>query len=165
MSKQKFAELPKEEQEKLIQEANEVGLRGIFDGWNVETLKTKIEERKSAAKNARGNNTDTPDNESSENVSEDNKTENASSENDGEDENKSDDNSEDEKSEDVSIAASDESEKDSDDTSNDEKSNAQKMHIANSAKPVEPQIVNGICHICRSKVINGKCTGCGFSVG
>lgn len=29
-------------------------------------------------------------------------------------------------------------------------------------KKEEPRKVNGICHICGSKVVNGVCTGCGF---
>lgn len=36
-----------------------------------------------------------------------------------------------------------------------------KQEIANTAKTAKKVL---ICHICRSKVENGKCTGCGFEV-
>ena len=46
MAKMKVSELPKEEQQALISEANALGLRGVLTTWGVETLKAKIEELK-----------------------------------------------------------------------------------------------------------------------
>ena len=48
MAKMKVSELPKEEQQALISEANALGLRGVLTTWGVETLKAKIEELKNA---------------------------------------------------------------------------------------------------------------------
>ena len=46
MATLKVQDLPKEEQEKLMAEAQAVGIRGIVAGWGVETLKNKIAEEK-----------------------------------------------------------------------------------------------------------------------
>lgn len=46
MTKQKVSELPKEEKEALIAEAKKVGLTGVFESFNVSTLKTRIKEKK-----------------------------------------------------------------------------------------------------------------------
>ena len=46
MTKQKVSELPKEEKEALIEEAKKLGITGVFESFNVETLKAKIEEMK-----------------------------------------------------------------------------------------------------------------------
>jgi len=40
----KVSELPEQEQKEIIAKAYAVGLKGVFNSWNVETLKNKIAE-------------------------------------------------------------------------------------------------------------------------
>ena len=56
----KDSELPKEEQQALISEANALGLRGVLTTWGAETLKAKIEELKKKQAEAEQSGESTP---------------------------------------------------------------------------------------------------------
>lgn len=133
MSNLKVQDLSKEEQEKLVQEAYSVGLRGQFAGWGVETLKNKIAEKR---EQQNGNNTDVTPTEDGDG----NDTENTT-----------------------------ETDKNDENNSNETPDNVGQDNAEETGKTVEAKtdkkgVKNGICHICRSVVIDGKCTGCGFEV-
>lgn len=150
MAQLKVSDLSKEEQEKILRDAADVGLKGVFDNWGVEKLKKKIEAMKNMQNKDNSENTDKipaenkeeNTSENTDNDSEENKEENAS-ENAGDD-------SEENKEENTSENAGDDSAE-----------NKEENTYEENLKPEKPEKV-GICHICRSKVINGKCSGCGY---
>lgn len=151
----KVGELPKAEQDALINEAKELNIRGIVQAqmWGVETLKKKINEAKAAQnppqekqeENDLGN--DDENNSESVNENQTDTTEENHEEND--------------------IGNDDENNNES--TDKNENTKATQI-IKPVSKPVptkveeQPKTKTYICHICRSKVENGKCTGCGFEV-
>lgn len=113
--RQKLANLPKEERDQLIKEAQSVGLKStVIANWYVDTLHTKIEELKQKQADSKPtppeNKPDTK-NETQENKPEEKKPTPPAKEN----------------------------------------------------KKATADVVK-ICHICRGKVINGKCTQCGFEI-
>ena len=144
--RQKLADLPQNEKEQLIKEAQGVGLNSTqIANWYVDTLRAKIDEKKQKQDAA------APAADATE------KTEAQAADT------KSDD-------------AADEPEAPADNTVIDPKAEAAELDkdvepaapkapkTQNKAqKAAEPERVT-ICHICRSKVINGKCTGCGFEI-
>ncbi len=134
MAQLKVSDLSKEEQEKILRDAADVGLKGVFDNWGVEKLKKKIEAMKNMQNKDNSENTDK--------IPVENKEENVS-ENAGDD-------SEENKEENTSENAG-----------NDSAENKEENTYEENLKPEKPEKV-GICHICRSKVINGKCSGCGY---
>lgn len=162
MAKQKVSELPKEEQDALLSEAKEAGLRmGLVQGWTVETLKKRIEEAKA---NKQPENENKADGEAP-------VTEESTEGDEGEDEAL-----EDEKTEDGEENGDDETPKEEEATEDEGKKpeetpltetpsmpKQQTKKVEVKKEPAEEKVY--ICHICRSKFINGKCTGCGFSVG
>ena len=134
MAQLKVSDLSKEEQEKILRDAADVGLKGVFDNWGVEKLKKRIEAMKNMQNKDNSENTDK--------IPVENKEENAS-ENAGDD-------SEENKEENTSENAGDDSAE-----------NKEENTYEENLKPEKPEKA-GICHICRSKVINGKCSGCGY---
>ena len=139
MAKMKVSELPKEEQQALISEANALGLRGVLTTWGVETLKAKIEELKKKQAEAEQSGESTPD------------------------ETKA-----------FLKGETDELPPEAEEISNEE---AEKLaaDVKTPAPALESKKAGNtpvkkenkkipICHICRSKVIDGKCTGCGFEL-
>lgn len=148
-AKTKVADLPQDERDALINEAKEWNIRGIYDTWNVDTLKSKI----AAAKAAKGNgSSETPVNK---NVNAGTNTENNVDEKTSETVEQNGNN--DEKN---SVRADDENKEEKPKPPNVAKNKGQ-AYIQPAKKSVEK---TKICHICRSKVINSKCTGCGFEL-
>ena len=150
MAQLKVSDLSKEEQEKILRDAADVGLKGVFDNWGVEKLKKRIEAMKNMQNKDNSENTDK--------IPVENKEENAS-ENAGDD-------SEENKEENTSENAGDDSEENkeentSENAGDDSAENKEENTYEENLKPEKPEKA-GICHICRSKVINGKCSGCGY---
>ncbi|HIS88923.1 TPA: hypothetical protein IAA87_05840 [Candidatus Avigastranaerophilus faecigallinarum] len=150
MAQLKVSDLSKEEQEKILRDAADVGLKGVFDNWGVEKLKKRIEAMKNIQNKDNSENTDK--------IPVENKEENVS-ENAGDD-------SEENKEENASENAGDDSEENkeentSENAGDDSAENKEENTYEENLKPEKPEKA-GICHICRSKVINGKCSGCGY---
>lgn len=152
MATLKVQDLPKEEQEKLMAEAQAVGIRGIVAGWGVETLKNKIAEEK-----AKLNEQKPEENEGEVIVAGDGGVHNVPEETPATDEQKAEETptNDEQKAEETPAA--------------DENANVEETPEENKDKQPEEKeekeiVSNGICHICRSEVINGKCTGCGFEL-
>ena len=199
MAKLKVQDLPKEEQEKLIHEANAVGLRGMVTAWGVETLQAKIAEAKANKggeqnpgndeqkagndEHQTGENEQKPgeDEQTGENVNAENLDTDGQGEGEQNAENETpegtpgennepetpDTDGQNENSElppetpgDVKAFLNGETDKTPEGTEEISEDEAAKLQNEAPAKNVK----NGICHICRSEVIDGKCTGCGFEV-
>ena len=141
MATLKVQDLPKEEQEKLMAEAQAVGIRGIVAGWGVETLKNKIAEEK-----AKLNEQKPEENEGEVMVAGDDGVHNVPEETPATDE---------QKAEETPAA---------DENANVEETPEENKDEQPEEKEEKEIVRNGICHICRSEVINGKCTGCGFEL-
>lgn len=141
MATLKVQDLPKEEQEKLMAEAQAVGIRGIVAGWGVETLKNKIAEEK-----AKLNEQKPEENEGEVIVAGDGGVHNVPEETPATDEQKVEE-----------TPATDEN-------ANVEETPEENKDEQPEEKEEKEIVRNGICHICRSEVINGKCTGCGFEL-
>ena len=168
MAKMKVSELPKEEQQALISEANALGLRGVLTTWGAETLKAKIEELKKKQAEAEQSGESTPAGVPTDNTGDQ----------EPEQETQPEENSIPEGASDETKAflkgETDELPPDAEEISNEE---AEKL--AADVKTPDPALESKkagntpvkkenkkipICHICRSKVIDGKCTGCGFEL-
>ena len=141
MATLKVQDLPKQEQEKLMAEAQAVGIRGIVAGWGVETLKNKIAEEK-----AKLNEQKPEENEGEVIVAGDGVVHNVPEETPATDE---------QKAEETPAA---------DENANVEETPEENKDEQPEEKEEKEIVRNGICHICRSEVINGKCTGCGFEL-
>ena len=141
MATLKVQDLPKQEQEKLMAEAQAVGIRGIVAGWGVETLKNKIAEEK-----AKLNEQKPEENEGEVIVAGDGGVHNVPEETPATDE---------QKAEETPAA---------DENANVEETPEENKDEQPEEKEEKEIVRNGICHICRSEVINGKCTGCGFEL-
>lgn len=171
MGKLKVKELPKEEQEKIIAQMKDLQIRGIYTEMKVETANKKIEDALKAKENPGTqdgdgivNNTAQNGSQGEENSSDDtkdgdNKKDGENPENEvivagdggvhivpAENEQTDEDNSEDEPGED----------------STDEQTDEDKSEDEPEPAPVKTPRKRLICHICRSEVIDGKCTGCGY---
>lgn len=161
MAKQKVSDLPKEEQDALLNEAKEAGLRmGLVQGWTVETLKKRIEEAKASKQPEGESETDGEAPVTKEPTEGD--------EGDGE-------TPEEETIEDGEENGNGENPKEEVTTENEGETPEEAPPVETPVTPTQAKKVveakepeeekTYICHICRSKVIKGKCTGCGFSVG
>lgn len=171
MAKQKVSDLPKEEQDALLNEAKEAGLRmGLVQSWTVETLKKNIQK----AKEANGNNGEQTGDSNEEHSKDEETSTEAQTENEApvneptDDENSTNDGDGNEEQTGDGEAPEDEG---STEENNEEPEDAPPAETPAPATPkqktkkVEKEKKTYICHICRSKVIDGKCTGCGFSIG
>lgn len=148
--RQKLADLPQDEREQLIKEAQDAGLNSTqIANWYVDTLRAKIADKKQKQDAA----ADKAD-------AEKNKADNAAAP------------AEDAKADDAADKAdtpADVSDIDPNaeaaDLDKDVEPAAPKTPAKQNKAPknAEPDVVT-ICHICRSKVVNGKCTGCGFEI-
>lgn len=167
MAKMKVSELPKEEQQALISEANALGLRGVLTTWGVETLKAKIEELKNAQTGAEQSGESTTAEVPAEN------TENQEAEQETQPEENSIPEGVSDEAKAFLNGESDELPSDAEEITDKEAEQLQTTDApapVNENEPKLPPVENKkvenkksqICHICRSKVINGKCTGCGF---
>ena len=152
MATLKVQDLPKEEQEKLMAEAQAVGIRGIVAGWGVETLKNKIAEEK-----AKLNEQKPEENEDEVIVAGDGGVHNVPEETPATDEQKAEETpiTDEQKAEETPAA---------DENANVEETPEENKDEQPEEKEEKEIVRNGICHICRSEVINGKCTGCGFEL-
>lgn len=152
MATLKVQDLPKEEQEKLMAEAQAVGIRGIVAGWGVETLKNKIAEEK-----AKLNEQKPEENEGEVIVAGDGGVHNVPEETPASDEQKAEETpaTDEQKAEETPAA---------DENANVEETPEENKDEQPEEKEEKEIVRNGICHICRSEVINGKCTGCGFEL-
>lgn len=184
----KVSELPEQEQKKLIAEAYAVGLQGFnFTSYKVETLKNKIAEQK--AKNEGGKENAGENNAEEQTASNDEENISTDEQNGSEDEQA---NNEGENDDSIPEGASDETkaflnggneftanadtpapagetdelptdaEEISEEATALETQKDDPKGIKNKAKAENKPKKEGICHICRSKVVDGVCTGCGF---
>ena len=136
--KTKVADLPQDEQDALINEAKELDVRGFYGQMKVTTLKAKIEEAKAAKANGENEQEPAADEQAPAN------DEQSNGEN--EQEPAADEPAADEKEEPAAPKVN--------------KGSQRAYAKEKDAAPAKAKI----CHICRSKVVNGKCTGCGFEL-
>lgn len=152
----KVSELPEKEQRELLSEAFAVGLnKGVLTGYKVSTLKKKIAELKEQnnGENEQNASNDEQKEEVNEEATEDKSEEKAEEET-----------TEEELPEDLSDEAkeflegkTDELPKEAETITIEEAENLLKKKGGKVQKGV-----NGICHICGSRVENGVCSGCKF---
>ena len=184
--KMKVSDLPEQEQKELIAEAYSLGATGVFTGWKVSTLKNKIEELK-AQKNGEGAKDEEAKDEGAndeQNAPKDEQNASNDEQNGADDEQNA--------PKDEQNAPKDEGANETgetivagdggtfDENGEENKPEAEKEGEGEENKPEaetkeqkkeepkkqpkekkEPRF-DGICHICRSKVLDGVCTGCGF---
>lgn len=177
----KVAELPEEEQKALISEAMSLGIQGILTGWGVETLKNKIEEIK-AKKGGKPQAEQTPPQTEEQNG--DGEQTKPEQQTDGQGDGQGDgeqtepeQQTDEELPDDLDDEAKDflngktdelpqnaeeitvqEAEELQNKTQKDEPIPGEKIVVKEKTK----RPINGICHICGSKVVDGVCQGCGF---
>lgn len=170
----KVSELPEEEQKALISEAMSLGIQGILTGWGVETLKNKIEKIK-AQKGDNSQAEQTPP-----------QTEEQTDAEQQTDEELPDDL--DDEAKDFLNGKTDELPQNAEEiTVQEAEKQAELVSVTLNGKEVDipnaivPEVkhepipgekiivkektkrpINGICHICGSKVVDGVCQGCGF---
>lgn len=171
----KVSELPEEEQKALISEAMSLGIQGILTGWGVETLKNKIEKIK-AQKGGNSQAEQTPPQTEEQNGNGEQQT----------DEELPDDL--DDEAKDFLNGKTDELPQNAEEiTVQEAEKQAELVSVTLNGKEVDipnaivPEVkhepipgekivvkektkrpINGICHICGSKVVDGVCQGCGF---
>lgn len=185
----KVSELPEEEQKALISEAMSLGIQGILTGWGVETLKNKIEKIK-AQKGDNSQAEQTPPQTEEQNGNGEQQTdEQGDEQGDGEqqtDEELPDDL--DDEAKDFLNGKTDELPQNAEEiTVQEAEKQAELVSVTLNGKEVDipnaivPEVkhepipgekiivkektkrpINGICHICGSKVVDGVCQGCGF---
>lgn len=158
----KVSELPEEEQKALISEAMSLGIQGILTGWGVETLKNKIEGIKAKKgdnskaeqtppqteeQNGDGEQTD-PEQQTDEELPDDLDDEAKDFLNGKTDELP-------QNAEEITVQEAEELQNK---TQKDEPIPGEKIVVKEKTK----RPINGICHICGSKVVDGVCQGCGF---
>lgn len=165
----KVSELPEKEQKELLSEAFAVGLnKGVLTGYKVSTLKKKIAELKEQnnGENEQNGSNDEQNGSNDEQKAEENE-QNASN-----DEQKGEETTEEATEEELPEGLSDEAKEflegktdelpnDAEEITNEE---AEEL-IAGETIPQKEEKnkgKSGICHICGSRVENGKCTGCNF---
>ncbi len=163
----KVSELPEEEQKALISEAMSLGIQGILTGWGVETLKNKIEKIKAQ----KGDNSQTEQTPPQTEEQNGNKEQQAEGQGDGEQQTDEelpdglDDEAKDflngktdvlpQNAEEITVQEAEELQNK---TQKNEPIPGEKIVVKEKTK----RLINGICHICGSKVVDGVCQGCGF---
>lgn len=177
----KVAELPEEEQKALISEAMSLGIQGILTGWGVETLKNKIEGIK-AKKGGKPQAEQTPpqteeQNGDGEQTEPEQQTDEQGDEQGNGEQTEPEQQTDEELPDDLDDEAKDflngktdelpqnaeeitvqEAEELQNKTQKDEPIPGEKIVVKEKTK----RPINGICHICGSKVVDGVCQGCGF---
>lgn len=158
----KVSELPEEEQKALISEAMSLGIQGILTGWGVETLKNKIEGIK-AKKGGNSQAEQTPPQTEEQNG--DGEQTEPEQQTDEELPDDLDDEAKDflngktdelpQNAEEITVQEAEELQNK---TQKDEPIPGEKIVVKEKTK----RPINGICHICGSKVVDGVCQGCGF---
>ena len=143
MAKLKVSELPIKEQQALIQEAKELEIGGLLTNYGVDTLKEKIAKVKEKQKGKQ------------------------------DDDQKDDEGNQDGNKEPQEGDDADKTQKDDEDNQDGNKEPQEDNKKDEKQKPVsetkakeeaKKDVKYKICHICRSKVINGVCTGCGYTL-
>lgn len=158
----KVSELPEKEQKELLAEAFAVGLnKGVLTGYKVSTLKKKIAEMKEQ----KGENEQESSNE--QNGSNDEQKEEATEENGDEQVEEQTEEKQEENKEELPEGLSDEAKDFLEGKTDELPSDAEEIEepIAGEKLPQKEEVkkpINGICHICGSRVENGVCTGCRF---
>ena len=166
MAKQKIADLPQEEQDKIIAEMKELQIGGVYAAYTVEKALAAIEKKKAKLANP-----DAADDDEQIDEGEQTTEENSDvpeipegSENPDETSNpEKPENSEelpeglDEDAKEFLNGESDELPENAEEITEDKAKKLEK-------KAKKAQKSEGICHICRSKVYNGVCSGCGYSL-
>lgn len=150
--KTKVADLPQDEQDALINEAKELDVRGFYGQMKVTTLKAKIEEAKAAKANGENEQEPAADEQAPANDEQNADNGEQNTENDEQS------NGENEQEPAADEPAADEKEEPAAPKVN--KGSQRAYAKEKDAAPAKAKI----CHICRSKVVNGKCTGCGFEL-
>ena len=150
--KTKVADLPQDEQDALINEAKELDVRGFYGQMKVTTLKAKIEEAKAAKAN--GENEQEPAADEQAPANDEQNADNGEQNTENDEQN----NGENEQEPAADEPAADEKEEPAAPKVN--KGSQRAYAKEKDAAPAKAKI----CHICRSKVVNGKCTGCGFEL-
>lgn len=202
MTKQKIADLPQEEREKIIAQMKELHLGGVYTAYTVEKALAAIEKKKAKLANPdapddgeQTENGETPEGETPTEGSDESKPDGEQTEDEG-DGAENDGDNEPENDENPDEPGNDEqaTEETSDVPENPESSNDLPEELDENAKdflngktdklpagveiitedeakalqekaePAKKNKSEGICHICRSKVFNGVCSGCGFSL-
>lgn len=172
----KVSELPEEEQKALISEAMSLGIQGILTGWGVETLKNKIEEIK-AKKGDKPQAEQTPPQTEEQNGNGEQQTDEQTDEQGEDEQTEPEQQTNEELPDDLDDEAKDflngktdelpqnaeeitvqEAEELQNKTQKDEPIPGEKIVVKEKTK----RPINGICHICGSKVVDGVCQGCGF---
>ena len=173
----KVSELPEEEQKALISEAMSLGIQGILTGWGVETLKNKIEKIK-AKKGDNSQAEQTPPQTEEQNGNGEQQTD---EQGDGEQTDGEQTDAEQQTDEELPDDLDDEAKDFLNGKTDELPQNAEEItvqeaeELQNKAQKDEPipgekivvkekikRPINGICHICGSKVVDGVCQGCGF---
>ena len=186
----KVSELPEEEQKTLISEAMSLGIQGILTGWGVETLKNKIEGIKAQkggkpqaeqtppqTEEQNGNGEQTPPQTEEQNGNGEQQTdEQDDGQGDGEQTEPEQQTNEelpddlDDEAKDFLNGKTDELPQNAEEITVQEAEELQNKTQKDEPIPGEKIVVkektkrpiNGICHICGSKVVDGVCQGCGF---
>ena len=179
----KVSELPEKEQKELLAEAFAVGLnKGVLTGYKVSTLKKKIAEMKeqkgeneqesSNEQNASNDEQNVPNDEqkaeeNEQNGSNDEQKEEATEENGDEQVEEQTEEKQEENKEELPEGLSDEAKDFLEGKTDELPSDAEEIEeaIAGEKLPQKEEVkkpINGICHICGSRVENGVCTGCRF---
>lgn len=140
MTKQKVSDLPKEEQEKIIAQMKELKIRGVYTTFTVEKAQELIKKAQENAENIDGETTP------------DDTVQNDEQGGENEPEEQQDEQGEENAENDKTDAG--------ENPGKEENKEPQKEVKAAKEKPAK----NLKCHICLSKVIDGKCTGCGFEL-
>ncbi len=172
----KVSELPEEEQKALISEAMSLGIQGILTGWGVETLKNKIEKIK-AQKGDNSQAEQTPPQTEEQNGNGEQQTDEQGDEQGDGEQTDAEQQTDEELPDDLDDEAKDflngktdelpqnaeeitvqEAEELQNKTQKDEPIPGEKIVVKEKTK----RPINGICHICGSKVVDGVCQGCGF---
>lgn len=160
--KLKVSDLPEQEQKEILQQAYAAGLKGTFNGWKVETLKQKIKEAQTPAadetKDAETSTTESEKEQETE-INENEQADSSTNKQNIEQEKQIGEETvetEPEKPEEPPAEKEPEQIKKEEQTQTENKQNAPEV-----AKPKNKGL-NGICHICGSRVENGICTGCKF---
>ena len=153
--KMKVSELPKDEQKELIAEAYSLGLTGVLTGWKVTTLKNRIAELK-AQKEGEATVEENGGEEKSEEIAND-EQQGAKDEQEPQVDEQNGSNDE-QNGEGVNEGENEENKPEAET----EQKEPEKEEPKKQQKAKKEPRYDGICHICRSKVIDGVCTGCGF---
>ena len=157
MTALKVKDLPQEQREQLLNEAKEKGININFCmGWTVDTLKDKI--AATVAKNENGDEA-----KAEETPAEETKADEAKAEETPAEETKADEAKADEAKAEETPAEETKADEAKADEAKAEETPAEETKTDEAKAPANTQKAY-ICHICRSKVIDGKCTGCGYSL-